>query len=199
MLYIITSLDQTLFHTLTFNNIFFNSFVLLFLVEIAQILPNMYLKGYHFPLKGLYFSFYFHHILSLKIMSQIALLSYVRIWVYEFHPKFLFFYNFFITKIFQHNFFFFFSPFSFFTSNFVHHKTPWPLRPHFVQYPPGSLEQFSSPGFPSAVHDQVCSLKRSALCSASPALINDMTGSNIFYCVLNTCDSVCEFFWHNIN
>ena len=130
-------------------------------------------------------------------MSQLGLFSFFfRIWVYEFHPKF-FYYIFFITTIFQQIFLLLILfPFLFFTSNFVHHKTPWPLRPHSGQYPPGSLGPFSSPGSPSAVHDQVCSLKRSAVCSAPPALVNDMTGSIILYCVLHTCDLVCELFWY---
>ena len=104
--------------------------------------------------------------------------KFCHIFSFQFHPKFLH-YNFFITKIFQHNLFFFFQ-FSLFTSNFVHHKTP--LRPHSVQYSHSLLGQFSSPGYPSAVHDRVCSLKRSTHYSASPALLGDMTGSNNFYC-----------------
>ena len=85
---------------------------------------------------------------------------------------------------------FFFLSYMFFTLNFVHHKTPLSWRPHSEQYPPGSLGTFSSPGSPSAVHDQVCSLKRPAVCSASTALVDYMIGRNIFYCVLHTCVSV---------
>ena len=109
--------------------------------------------------------------------------------------------NFCITFFYHNNistYFFslYYLPFLFFTSNFVHHKILWPLRPHSGRYPSGSLGQFSSQGTPSAVHDQVCALKRSAVCSASPPLADDMTGSNIFYCVLHTWDSVCELFWY---
>ena len=122
--------------------------------------------------------------LSLLVLSQMSLSQF-------FHHKDI------STQFFQTQTIF--SPFSFFTSNFVHHKNSWPLRPHSVQYPPGLVGLFSSPGYPSGVHDRVCSLKIWALCSASPALVEYMMGSNIFYCVLRNCDSVCDLFWYNIN
>ena len=50
------------------------------------------------------------------------------------------------------------------------YKTPWPWRPPAGQSPPVSSGRSSSPGSPWAVHDQVCSLKRSAVCSASSCL-----------------------------
>ena len=60
----------------------------------------------------------------------------------------------------------------------------------FWTVPPGSLGPSYSPVSHSAILDRVCSLKRSAVCSASSALVDDMTGSNIFYCVPHTFDSV---------
>ena len=96
--------------------------------------------------------------------------------------------NCFITKLFQHNNFFNLS-FPFFTINFVHHKAPWPLRPHSGKNPPGQYP-FSSPCSPSDLHDKVCSLKISTVCSGSPAFVDDMIVSNIFYWVLHSCDSV---------
>ena len=73
---------------------------------------------------------------------------------------------------------------------YFHCTTFWPLRAHAGKYPPALLGPFSFPGSPSAVHDRVCWLKRKAFCSACPALVNEMVGNRIFYCVLHNCDSV---------
>ena len=131
------------------------------------------------------------------VSSHVEFKYYVKTWVIEFcqnlslefHPKF-FWSLFFSSQRYFNTIFFLLFPFSFFTSYFVHNKTPWPMCPHSGQYPPGSLEPFSSPGWPSAVLIRVCWLERSAVCSAFPALVDDMIGSNIFYCILHTCDSV---------
>ena len=83
-------------------------------------------------------------------------------------------------------------PIFFFYFKYLHCTTFWPLRSHAVKYPPVSLGPFSILGSLSDVHDRVCSLKRNAVCPASPALVNEMVASIIFYCSF-------ELFWYIIN
>ena len=68
-----------------------------------------------------------------------------------------------VTKLFQHNFC---HNKTCVTQLFCDPKTPFRLAPLAGKYLLASLEQISSPDSPSAVHDRVCSLKRSGVCSA---------------------------------